>query len=474
MFALRRLSPALILVVLTAGLLAAASALPQAQPRPAPSANHVVVISLDGFGGWALDDPYLPVPTLRRLAAAGAVAKGMRPVDPTVTWANHTSMVTGVPPARHGVIYNGLLIREPGVPPRVEPWRDKSELVHARTLYDAAHERGLTTAQVDWVAIQNAPTITWEFPERPDPKGAIAQEAVRAGILSQPDLEAFQTKNILWRDHIWTQAAAHILRQHRPNLLLFHLLNLDSTQHRYGPRTPAAMGAMAHLDSQVAAILTTLEKSGLMARTTLFVVSDHGFKAVKRQIRPNVVLAKAGLISVEEGKVTGARVYSVPEGGTALVYVTVPDSSGALLQQARDALSGLEGIASVIEAGEFAKYGLPQPTATGQMGALLLTAKEGYAFTANLGDQPVVDAPAGSLGSHGYLANDPDLQALFIASGRGIKRGVTLDSVSNLDLAPTIARLLNLQMPDVQGKVLTGILSTPVSALPAKVKTAPR
>ena len=470
--ALRRSSSALIFVILIAGLLRAAPA-PQAQPRRAQSANHVVVISLDGFGGWALDDPYLPVPTLRRLAAAGAVAKGMRPVDPTVTWANHTSMVTGVPPARHGVIYNGLLIREPGAAPRVEPWRDKGELVHARTLYDAAHERGMTTAQVDWVAIQNAPTITWEFPERPDPKGAIAQEAVKTGILSQADLESFHTKNILWRDHIWTGAAAHILRQHRPNLLLFHLLNLDSTQHRYGPRTPAAMDAMAHLDSQVGTIVSTLEKTGLLARTTMFVVSDHGFKAVKRQIRPNVAFAKAGLITVEGGKVSGARVYSVPEGGTALVYVTVPDSSGALLKQAREALNGLEGIASVIEAPEFGKYGLPQPTATGQMGALLLAAKDGYAFTGDVGEQPVVDAPPGSLGSHGYLASDPDLQALFIASGRGIKRGVQLDSVSNLDLTPTIARLLNLQMPDVQGRVLTEILSAPVSAAGA-AKTAPR
>ena len=88
-------------------------------------ANHVVIITLDGFGGWALDDPQLPLPTLRKLAAGGAVAKGMRPVNPTVTWPNHTSIVTGVTPARHGVLFNGSLIRQPGVVPRVEPWVDK-------------------------------------------------------------------------------------------------------------------------------------------------------------------------------------------------------------------------------------------------------------------------------------------------------------------------------------------------------------
>ena len=82
-----------------------------------------MLISLDGFPAEALDDLLPPVPTLRRLAARGAVARAMRPVNPTVTWPNHTSLVTGVAPARHGVLYNGLARNvSPGVPPRVEPW----------------------------------------------------------------------------------------------------------------------------------------------------------------------------------------------------------------------------------------------------------------------------------------------------------------------------------------------------------------
>ena len=46
----------------------------------------------------------------------------MRPVNPTVTWPNHTTLITGVTPAKHGVLFNGLLRRDPGVPPVVEPW----------------------------------------------------------------------------------------------------------------------------------------------------------------------------------------------------------------------------------------------------------------------------------------------------------------------------------------------------------------
>jgi predicted AlkP superfamily pyrophosphatase or phosphodiesterase len=432
----------------------------QAPPAAAP-ANHVVIITLDGFGGWALDDPHLPMPALRKLAAHGAVAKGMRPVNPTVTWPNHTSIVTGVTPAKHGVLFNGSLIRQPGVPPRIEPWIDKKEMVRVETLYDAAHARGMTTAQVDWVAIYNAPTITWEFRERPPAGGggAIAAEMVKAGLVSQADIDTFATQNILFRDDIWTKAAVHILREHRPNVLLFHLLTLDSTQHRYGPRTPAAMNTMALLDTQVATIVRTLEETGLAASTTIFVLSDHGFKAVKRQILPNAALLEAGLLEAADGKVTKTQAYTVPEGGSALVYVTVPDPAGQILARTRQALAGLEGIDKVIEPADYAKYGLPLPSANDQMGALFLTAKDGYAFAGSAGDQVVIDAPDGSRGAHGYISTDPDLQSLFIASGRGIKPGVTLESVDNIDVAPTAARLLGVELKDVDGRVLTEILT---------------
>jgi predicted AlkP superfamily pyrophosphatase or phosphodiesterase len=438
-----------------------ASLLLVAQAAQGPdTSNHLVIISLDGFTARALADPSVPLPTLRRLAAQGATAtEGMRPVNPTVTWANHTSMITGVAPAKHGVIFNGLLIHEPGMPPRVEQWRDRNEMVHFPTLYDVAHGKGLTTAQVDWVAIWNAPTITWEFRELPDPKGPIEQELVSAGTLTQGDVESFKKKNIVVRDYAWTAAGVDIIAKHRPNLLMFHLLTLDSTQHRYGPDTLAATAAMAHLDSQVAQIVKAVDDAGLTAKTTFFVVSDHGFKTVKRQMLPNAALLKAGLIEAAGGKISKAQAYVVPEGGTALFYLTVPDPDGKLLARAREALAGLEGLEKIVEPADYASYGLPTPDKSDQMGPLFLVAKDGYSFGGAVGDQLVVDTTEGSLGAHGYVNTDPELRAIFIASGRGIKPGVKLDTASNLDLAPTMARLLGLELKDVDGKVMEGILT---------------
>jgi predicted AlkP superfamily pyrophosphatase or phosphodiesterase len=449
---MRRLATAALVL---GALAAVAWSLPQTPAR----ANHVVIISLDGFPASALDAPYLPLPTLRHLASRGAVAKALRPVDPTVTWPNHTSMVTGVTPARHGVLFNGMLVGEPGLPPRIEPWRDKTEMVRARTLYDAAFEAGLTTAQVDWVAIWNAPTISWEFRERPDVNDRIPREMIGEGLITEADVATFATQNIVWRDEIWTTAAAFILRRHRPNLMLFHLLNLDSTHHRYGPRSPAAVTAMTHLDAQVGRLVKAVDEAGLTDRTTFFVVSDHGFKPVKRQSRPNAALARAGLIRLEGGKITRAEAYSVPEGGTALLYVTVADPSGEILRRAKDALQGLEGIERIVEPAEFHRYGLPLPADNDQMAALFLIAKEGYALTGDTAEPAVVDVPAASLGAHGYVADDPEMQAMFIASGRTVRPATRLGVVSTIDIAPTAARLLGVALPNVQGREITEMLS---------------
>lgn len=435
-----------------------------ASPRqaPAPSrAAHVVLITLDGFPGFALDDPTLAVPTLRRLAAQGAMARRLRPIDPTVTWPNHTSLVTGVLPARHHVLYNGLLVREAGMPPRTEPWRDKAEMVKARTLYDVAHAAGLTTAQVDWVAIWDAPTITWEFRERPTLNEAIPREMVQAGVITADDVTNFGSRSIVWRDEVWTQAAEFITRQHRPNLSLFHLLALDSTHHRYGPRTLAGQLAMAHLDDQVARIVKAVDAAGLTETTTFVITSDHGFKTVKRQVRPNAALAQAGLIASADGKVARAEAYVVPEGGTAFGFITRPDPDGALLRRARAALAGLEGIDRVIEPAEYGRYGLPQPSTSNQIGEFVLVAKDGYAFAGPSEMPLVVEATEGSLGAHGYVTSDPDIHSLFIAFGRGIAPGVRMESVNNIDVAPTLARLLGLDLGAVDGRVLTEILTTP-------------
>ena len=408
-----------------------------------PARDHmVVVISLDGFPAYALDDPKLPIPTLRALMRDGLSAR-MTPINPTVTWPNHTAMVTGVRADEHGLLANGTITQTGAWPPvRVEPMIEKEKMVHVRTVYDAAHAAGLTTAQVDWVAINNAPSITWAFAEWATAEGPLEREMIAKGVITAADLDAFTKSNILFRDQVWTTAGAYLIREHKPNLLLFHLLTLDTVHHQFGPRTLAGTAAIAFLDSSVARLVDAVRASGMMDRTTFIVVSDHGFKRYTKEVRPAVALAAAGLAN---------KVYVLPEGGSAYVYF--PRAEAELEPKAIAALTGVEGIDRVIRPQEFAALGLPAPEKDPQMYQLLLTAKDGYSFSGATGG-PVTAAPLQQGGSHGYLASDPEMDAIFIASGYGVRRGGKLDRVRNIEVAPTIATLLGVQLPGAKAQAI--------------------
>lgn len=418
----------------------------------------VIVISLDGFPGYALDDSRLPIPTLRKLAREGVSAASMQPINPTVTWPNHTALVTGVNAAQHHVLFNGLLVRPPGgAKPTIEPWRDKDQLVHVPTVYDLAHSAGLVTAQVDWVAIYGAKTINWQFPELPDPNGKIERELIAAGVVTADELRKFENSSQAWQDNIWTAAAVDIIKHHRPNLLLFHLLTLDDIQHAYGPMTPAGFTAMAYLDAKVSEIMDAVKQSGNLKRTTFIVVSDHGFRAYKNKIRPNVLLNQKGLLT-ETGGTSHAEAWVLPEGGTAGVYVSNPDRRTELVGDIKKMFDRTEGIDAIYDQEKFSELGYPAAGSTDQAPDLVLAAAPDYMFSGESEGNYVEHDVIG--GTHGYIKNDPQMQSIFVAYGAGIPKGVRLDHISNLDVAPTIAVLLGLTMNNVSGQPIPAIIHT--------------
>jgi predicted AlkP superfamily pyrophosphatase or phosphodiesterase len=417
-------------------------------PAVAAKERMVIVISLDGFPAYYLADPKLAAPTLRSLIAQGSWAKQMTPINPTWTWPNHTTMVTGLKPASHGLLYNGSLIRTDNpLSVKVDPAIPKTQMVRVPTVYDIAWQHGLTTAQVDWVAINDAPTITWAFPEKASTTDPLVKEMMSAKVIQASDVEG--NAGIVWRDNIWTKAGEYLIRKHHPNLLLFHLLTGDSTQHTYGPKTLAAYDAVAFLDSCVRRLVDAVKEAGMYDRTTFLVVSDHGFRAVRKQIFVKDVVAAAHL---------DADLQVVPEGGSAMIYVA-KNRRQELLQQMKTSFAATEGVERVVGEAEYAALGYPLPSQDSQMPDLIALAKPDYGFGAGSGhDESAVRAVAGTIGAHGYLNTDLEMQAIFIASGYGIKRGVELDHIANTAIAPTLAKLLGIELPKTLEPPLTQIL----------------
>ncbi len=423
--------------------------------------DHAVLITIDGLAAFYLSDPQAPLPTLRKLAAEGARAKAMRVSNPATTWPNHTTLVTGVHPEKHSVLFNGMLVWSgPGEPVRIEAERDKGDLVAVRTVFDQLHQSGYRTAAINWPCTRGAATLDDNFPDTPD---RIAQttprlraELVRAGILDDVKDTSFLRKSAAEADQAWCSAALHLLQRRPPNFLLLHLLATDSAQHRYGPSSPAAYTALAQADAQLGQVLRALESAGLRERTTLFVVSDHGFARPSKLINPNVILRKAGLLRPGPRR----HAQSVSEGGTAFVYLTEPTSTKKDQAKVVALLRGVEGIQEIVEPSRYPALHLPVPASNPQMGDLLLVAKDGYAFSDEFIEDEIITPLPVSLGSHGYLASVPQMNGVFVAWGRRIKPGTKLGEVANIDLAPTIAALFGENLPNADGKVLREIFDS--------------
>ena len=430
----------------------------------ADSQRVIVMISVDGLAGFYFDDPKAEMPTIRALAAAGACAPLMRASTPSVTWPNHTSLVTGVTPAKHGVVGNNYFNRATGKPVALisDPVLDKDKIVKVPTVYDIAKAAGMKTLSVRWPATRNAKTLDWILPDMKPANTealttpALVEEAKAAGLWPKPTTAADGTaKPGAVTDESCTAIFLESLCKHRPQLSMLHIIDVDHVQHKCGPRSSEAYAAIKAADVLVGQVWKELQHT-FPGQATLFVVSDHGFSPVKKIILPNVILRNAGLVPAKaNGEKKGhATVAVVPQGGAAMIYILDESARQEIAAEVKELFSKVDEVASVVDTEHLKDYGVADPKADPHAPDMLVFAKEGYAFgDTAAGSLPFQEKPE-LKGTHGHDINLPHLHATFVAWGRGIKPGVKMDIVQNIDVAPTIAHLLRLKMSSVEGRVL--------------------
>lgn len=434
----------------------------------AADVRHVVLVSVDGLAASYLDDPQANLPTLKELRRHGASAEGMITTFPSVTWPSHTSLITGTRPRLHGVLANTVYDRRTRLPVVYigDPQLTKDQAIHVPTLYDAAHAAGLKTAAVIWPCTNGARSLDWMIPDssRPEPHlqyttPGLAQELSQAGIdISQLGKWGWEKQYGLRRDRLYAQVACFLLEKKNANLVLVHLVTTDGVQHLFGPQTFAAYQAASFEDDCIKLIWNTLKRPPFAGNSALFVVSDHGFAGYDKLIEPNVVLKRLGLVEADsKGNVSRRQAWAVPTGGSAFLYL-FDDKAAARSAEIVIALKKLQGVESILGPSEFTKLGLPDPHENSEMPQLILTTRPGFCFGDAVLGKPLVDA-GGHKGTHGHRPELPFMYATFVAAGAGIKPGVRLTTIDNIDVAPTIARLLGVPLPSAEGRVLTEILA---------------
>ncbi len=195
--------------------------------------DHVFLVSIDGLRSDLLDRA--PTPNLDLAIKAGARALAARTIVPAVTLPAHASMLTGVGPSRHGVLFNGSV---EGRPP----------MAQENLLSMVAGGGGRAAA---WLG----------------KKKLLHLVPPRAGV----DVRhaGFTARRVL--DHALPSLSGKV-----PDLVFLHLPDVDSAGHEHGWGSPEQLAAVAEVDRQIGRMWREVHRLGLLRKSAFLFLADHG------------------------------------------------------------------------------------------------------------------------------------------------------------------------------------------------------
>jgi predicted AlkP superfamily pyrophosphatase or phosphodiesterase len=408
-------------------------------PRP-----RVVLVSVDGL--WARDlqraeSAGVRLPVLDSLRRVGTLAAGVIGSFPSATYPSHTTIITGAPPARHG-IYSNRVFTPPTDTSRLEIWYWEADSIRVPTLFDAAHAAGLTTAAVGWPVTGEDTTVTYNLPEIwaarvfGDSDLAVMRRSGTPGLLDSlgaPGTGPF-------KDSLRVDWAAAILRRWNPDLLALHVIDLDDRKHDHGVWDDSVALALRKVDRELGRVLDAVRESESGRQTTVAITSDHGFLDYRFGFRPGVLLARAGLVTLLDttGRVASWDAAVLTNGGSVMILPR-DSSDRTIAARIRAAIPD-----SLVGPGKPIRAVWPRDTlaalGSDPRAAWALDLNDG--FYSSGGYRGALVGPRVG-GGHGYDPRRPALHAFFLISGPG-QAGSAGAILNQTEIAPLIARILGL------------------------------
>lgn len=370
-------------------LFVAAPALAQETRKPV-----TILISIDGFRADYLERGITP--NLSKLAADGAHG-ALRPSFPTKTFPNHYAIVTGKRPDTNGIVGNNMIDpRRPAVKfslgdPKqsLDPfWWDEAE-----PAWVTANKAGVRAATMFW------------------PGSEVAIHETRP-----PDWLRYD-ENVGYAQRIntvldWMRRPADI----RPAFVTLYFEAVDSAGHEFGPDSAEVNAAISEVDARIGDLVAGLSAMGQPVQ--LLVVADHGMRAIDegRVVQLADLIDLPSIVAVE----TGPYAAIEPAAGTDnRVYDALLKPHDHMTCNRREELP------------ERLHYGRNPRVA-----AIICIAEPGWSILAGPPQWPVKG------GAHGYDNQDPQMLALFVASGTPLRGDIGV--VDNIEVYPLLMRLIGV------------------------------
>ena len=350
-------------------------------------------------------------PNVAAFAREAYYRGGVKTTFVSNTYPVHATVATGKPPRDHGIVSNLLPPKKNGE----RPWAQMAGQVKAKTLWDAAREKKLSTAAMLWPTTCGA-KIDRNMPETHPEKG---QNPLFRGLLYGSAL--FQFSALLRRggklvkalkggpgagraalDDFVVSVTCDMLKKEKPDLVMVHLLAYDMLFHFAGSKGPEIEIAKKTLDSSLGRLL---ESWG--GRGTVVVFSDHSQLDVNENVDLRALYGDAVFEQV---------------GGSAFLK-----SSGAIAD-----VEGRPWFGRYLTEGEMRESGYSGKSLVG------VAAKPGCAFSES----------GGYKGAHGYPADYENYAVFYGAKGENFPPGREQAWLKNrvTDVTAIVARELNLDM----------------------------
>lgn len=274
--------------------------------------RKIVIICVDGLGPDYLEAA--PTPAIDRMGRDGVFVVGSD-VIPSVTNVNNVSVITGTPPARHGITSNYWLDRQTGE----EQFMESAAFVLQPTVLERARQRGMTTAlltsKLKLLRLLDAGADYAVAAEDPDAD-------LRAAIGDPPGIYSPGINPWLF------QALAEVLRRRDPDVV--YCSTTDGVMHKNPPESEQSCEHLSRLDAILGRIVD--ENPG----REFYLTADHGMSAKTRGVDLERVLAAAG-IEARALPIIKDRYVAHHQnlGGASYVYLERPEAVGEALAALR-------------------------------------------------------------------------------------------------------------------------------------------
>jgi arylsulfatase A-like enzyme len=432
------------------------------------SDKHIVVVVWDGMRPDFVSEQNTP--TLWKLAQAGVTFRNNHSVYPSATIVNGTAIVTGDYPSHDGIVANHLYRADIDGRKSIDVENaqvvskgdqiSSGKYVAAPTIAELLHEKGKRTA------IATAKTVGLLFDRNANSRhgqNVFAGESLSANALGPivKSLGAFPLSTRPAERDAWTtKALTDVLwNDDVPMFSLLWLSEPDDTEHKTAPGAPPALAAIKSSDENLARVLTALDRHNARSTTDVFVVSDHGFSTIAREIELPKILKTAGFDAVTEftNDAKPGQIMLAGNGGTVLFYVIGHDA--AITRRLVEFLQQTD-FAGVIFTREPMEgtFTLDQAKIDSEHAADVVMAFRWTEEKNQFGIPGMIDADwqrAAGKGTHATLSRF-DMHNTLIAAGPDFANGLASEVPSgNVDLAPTILNILGVKSPvAMDGRVL--------------------